>query len=603
MTEIFRFPAFLLLILMIFYQNGFSQQQVSLQDQKKLLDQSIRKKDFDESALNAYEIAKLYASENNLTKAIEYHNQTVSFSKKSGNARLGYLAFQHLGQIYTAEKNHAKALDSWQKGLKLAKELNHREYINEGLLNVAMNYTASGKTKKAIEPLEEALSLAVQHEDWSFQQKCYELLANYHQQLGNKSKSLEYKNLYENIVASKKTEEYNIQQLQELEKKIIHTSTEKQTFQTKLIQESKKLNQVKDSLQVTKYSLEEKEIYLKETEDSLREAQILSHNRELEIGLLNKDKELAEMQIQEQNSKLQYEAWIRYSIITGLFMASAFIFVVVKSNKKTISANKEIEKQNKNIKSSINYAKRIQEAMLPKPDQQKNLLGDSFILFKPRDSVSGDFYWMTEIKNWYNPDVVFAAADCTGHGVPGAFMSLIGINSLNGIITRGIAEPDLILHELDSEIRNALQQEVTGNNDGMDIALCIYRKEKNIIEYSGAKNPLVYVQNNELFQIKGDVHSIGGQKSKKEFNYKKHTVLIDQPTTLYMFSDGYRDQFGGEQGGKFMSKKFNQLLLEIHHLPLNEQMEILNKTFEDWKGKGPQTDDVLVMGIKLEPLD
>ncbi len=156
------------------------------------------------------------------------------------------------------------------------------------------------------------------------------------------------------------------------------------------------------------------------------------------------------------------------------------------------------------IKSSINYAKRIQEAMLPKHELQKRLLPDSFILLKPRDSVSGDFYWFTEMKSWYNPDVIFTVADCTGHGVPGAFMSLIGINALNGIINKGIAETDQILSELHQEIRTALQQETTGNNDGMDVALCIYRKEKNTLEFSGAKNSLIYIQDNKLFQVKGE---------------------------------------------------------------------------------------------------
>jgi serine phosphatase RsbU (regulator of sigma subunit) len=239
--------------------------------------------------------------------------------------------------------------------------------------------------------------------------------------------------------------------------------------------------------------------------------------------------------------------------------------------------------------------------MLPKIDLRQRLMPESFILFKPRDGVSGDFYWFSEIKSWYSPDVVVAAADCTGHGVPGAFMSMIGINSLNAIIGRGIAEPDQILQSLDNEIRTALQQEKTGNNDGMDIALCIYRKEKSLIEFSGAKSPLIYIQDKKLTQVKGDVHSIGGSKSKKDFTFRKHKVPIEETTMIYLFSDGYRDQFGGKDNMKFMSKKFNQLLLDIHQKPLAEQHAILDKTIEDWKSGHSQTDDILVMGIRIEP--
>jgi serine phosphatase RsbU (regulator of sigma subunit) len=274
----------------------------------------------------------------------------------------------------------------------------------------------------------------------------------------------------------------------------------------------------------------------------------------------------------------------------------------VTGYRKQIKANKKIDEQHKSIKSSINYAKRIQEAMLPKHELQKRLLPDSFILLKPRDSVSGDFYWFTEMKSWYNPDVIFTVADCTGHGVPGAFMSLIGINALNGIINKGIAETDQILSELHQEIRTALQQETTGNNDGMDVALCIYRKEKNTLEFSGAKNSLIYIQDNKLFQVKGDVHPIGGSRSKKEFSYKKHIVPIEKSTMIYLFSDGYRDQFGGKNNTKFMAKKLNELLLSIHQRPLPEQKEILDKTIEEWRGHQSQTDDILVMGIRLEAI-
>jgi serine phosphatase RsbU (regulator of sigma subunit) len=320
----------------------------------------------------------------------------------------------------------------------------------------------------------------------------------------------------------------------------------------------------------------------------------------MEIDLLEKDKELAGIKIREQEALLRNEALIRNSIAVGSILSIALVSVVIVSNRKKIKANKKIEEQNLNIRSSINYAKRIQEAMLPKPEQFPPALSDSFIFFRPRDTVSGDFYWISEIKYQQKKDVAFAAVDCTGHGVPGAFMSMIGIKALNGLINREVIETNLVLDALDSEIRTALRQEISGNNDGMDVALCIYRPDQKVLEFSGAKNPLVYIQDHQLMKIKGDTHSIGGRrKSDDQFNFKKHQIKIDKPTVVYLFSDGYKDQFGGKENTKFLSKKFYRLLLQVHELPMSEQINILEKAIEEWKGEKSQTDDILVMGLRI----
>jgi serine phosphatase RsbU (regulator of sigma subunit) len=341
--------------------------------------------------------------------------------------------------------------------------------------------------------------------------------------------------------------------------------------------------------------------YLNATSDSLKEVEAISRNRQMEIDLLEKDRELAGIKISEQEARLENEALIRNFVAVGSLLSIALVTVLIVANRKKVKANKKIEEQNKNIRSSINYAKRIQEAMLPKPDRFPPVLKNSFIFFKPRDTVSGDFYWMSETKNSNGHDVAFAAVDCTGHGVPGAFMSMIGMKALNGLINRGAAETDLILDSLDVEIRTALRQEVSGNNDGMDVALCIYREKENLLEYSGAKSPLVYIQDHELFKIKGDTHSIGGRKKNDgEIKFKKHRIKIDKPTVLYLFSDGYKDQFGGKDNTKFLAKKFNNLLLQIHELPMEEQKNILQMAFEEWKGEVGQTDDILVMGMKID---
>ncbi|HTJ51271.1 MAG TPA: SpoIIE family protein phosphatase [Cyclobacteriaceae bacterium] len=593
---IIRYSLIIAFVLMLAdLQMAVGQQPTKVQEFEQFLNDAIKNKDNGKASYYAYELAKLYTDEKQSEKAIQFLNQSLTYSKKANDPTLTYLAYQKLGLIYTDTKKHSKALDNFEKALSAAEGLKKPDYVHEELLHIASSYSTLGKFSKSIESVQKALSLAIQQNDVTNQQNCYMLLEEYYKKDGNSAKAKEHQTLYTNIIQSKKKEEEQAQQQKALEQQIAKAGTEKKNVTAELEKNTKKLKHAEDSLLATKYSLQE-------TSQSLKEAKDINEKRQLQIDLLNKDKELADLRMMEQEATLKNERLIRKSIIAVALLVAALIIVLVRDYRKKLKVNKKLDEQNKSIKSSINYAKRIQEAMLPKSEFQKNLLPDSFVLLKPRDSVSGDFYWFTEIKSWYDPDVVFAAADCTGHGVPGAFMSLIGINALNGIISGGIAEPNLMLHALDTEIRSALQQEKTGNNDGMDIALCIYRKQKNIIEFSGAKNPLVYIQNKQLFQVKGDVHPIGGSQRKKEVVFKKHIITIDQPTMIYLFSDGYRDQFGGKNNSKFMSKNFTKLLLDIHHLPLAEQKEILDKKIEEWRGNHPQTDDILVMGIKLDTL-
>lgn len=564
------------LIIFLFLCLGFAafgEPKKDIETLTTALTTALKEKNHERAASYSFELAKLYLEQHKSERAVYYLDQATIFARKANNHKLEYAAYHQLGLLATQAKDFNKATDHYQKALKSARELQNQDYISETLIQTGESLGKSEKWKKAIPPIEEALSIALKENDLIKQQKSYAILSDYYQALGDKGKLKEYQNLYKNLAESKQNEVKNHLQLK---------------------QNAQKLRLAEDSLVNTKY-------FLEATTSSLQEATALNEKRELEFALLHKDKQLAEMQIKEQNARLTYESWIRYSIFAGLCLSAAFIVVVVKANRKAVEANKKIEKQNNSIKSSINYAQRIQAAMLPKEDQQKKLIPESFVLFKPRDVVSGDFYWLTEIKNWYDPDVVFAAADCTGHGVPGAFMSMVGINALNNIIERGIADSDQILEALDTEIRNTLQQESSGNSDGMDISLGIYRKEKNTLEFSGAKNPLVYIQNKELYQIKGNARSIGGKKSKNSNPFSKHLILIDQPTTFYLFTDGYRDQFGDQDKGKFLTKRFNQLLLDIHELSLQEQKIILENTLKEWRGETHQIDDVLVLGVKLEP--
>ncbi len=266
-------------------------------------------------------------------------------------------------------------------------------------------------------------------------------------------------------------------------------------------------------------------------------------------------------------------------------------------------AYQEIEKKNKDITASITYAKRIQEAMLPFEDRIAESLGaeNFFILHKPRDIISGDFYFHEEIGN----QVIIAVADCTGHGVPGAFMSMIGTQLLNEIILKNrITQTDKILDLLHQEIRRTLKQGENQSRDGMDIALITLTKNESgngfsQLEYAGAMNPLFLIQNNEIITIGADKKAIGGFQKEDNHFFSKHTFEIGAPLTVYLSSDGYADQFGGEENKKFMVKNFKKLLLEIHHQPMNSQKQVLEENFYRWMGSEKQIDDVLVMGIQL----
>ncbi len=273
---------------------------------------------------------------------------------------------------------------------------------------------------------------------------------------------------------------------------------------------------------------------------------------------------------------------------------------IEEANKMLQQSNEEIKEKNKNITASITYAKRIQEAMLPLKEKIGKSLKRYFILFKPRDIVSGDFYWFAEKKG----KIIITAVDCTGHGVPGAFMSMIGSEILTTIVNQGITKPSEILNLKNKYVHKALKQDQTDNQDGMDMALCTIDKEKKIVEYAGARNPLVYIKNGELFQIRADKQGIGGKSTDLDKPFTNHEIsYADTDTYFYIFSDGFQDQFGGPKNRKFMIKRMKELFLEHHKKPMHEQEKIYNYTIESWMKDVEQTDDILVIGFALGPND
>jgi len=255
-----------------------------------------------------------------------------------------------------------------------------------------------------------------------------------------------------------------------------------------------------------------------------------------------------------------------------------------------------VEEKNKSITASIRYAERIQKSILPREDVLNSIFKEHFILFKPRDIVSGDFYFCAQTEQ----QIILATADCTGHGVPGALMSMIGVGLLNQIIfEKDVTDASEILIRLHKGILNTLQQTENHNQDGMDIALCVWNKSTHTLEFAGAKNPLIIIEGETISVVKGDVLGIGGL-SQKERIFVKHIIQPTSDMQFYISSDGFQDQFGGDDNRKLMSKNFRAQLLTNACLPMNKQKEALEQFLEKWKGDNPQNDDILVVGFRIE---
>lgn len=334
--------------------------------------------------------------------------------------------------------------------------------------------------------------------------------------------------------------------------------------------------------------------------------------------------EKREKDIQLANSKIKQQSLLIYGASIVIALILSLTVIILRNNRQRKRANKLlseqneeitiqkeiIEQKNHDILASITYAKRIQEAILPLPQYMSKYL-NMFVLFKPKDIVSGDFYWFMSFEN----HVLFAVVDCTGHGVPGAFMSIVGYNSLNQVIKEyNLTNPGLILDKLNILVQQALHTDEQEIKDGMDISLCSLNVKTKVLQYAGANNPLYIVRQKEkstilasdkvvesynhiLYEIKANAQPIGAYIEHQ--NFKCHEINLEEGDSIYIFSDGFADQFGGPIGKKLKYKPFKEFLLSIQAYKIEDQRKHLQLFFDEWKGNYDQIDDVCIMGIRV----
>jgi serine phosphatase RsbU (regulator of sigma subunit) len=637
---------YIIFILLSIYAACFYGQQVENINEK---DQDELKK-FSEMAETAISQGNLMAAAKSYNKAafiywkhgyfrdaIDVFLKSASIYEKHENLNNLKAVFTNIGVLYTDLQEIELAEGYFKKAVEIARKIGEKTQLASGLTDLAYILSALGKFDESNEKLNEALEIAQQIENNQLQINIYGLFAENFKKLNQPELSTQYKDKFERLQSFRQT--------QTLKDELVEREVESQAQKRRsdLEQEKKELE------------IKLQEALLQTARDSLSVAERLNLQRKAQIKLLKQDSTIkaqekvvleskqkeTEALLKQKEAVEQFQRVVLYgaaAVIVLAILAAISLFIRFRDKKKANrlleSRNKEIaeksdelsaalekiQHQNKQITKSINYSKGIQRAMLPDTAELNFYIPESFILFKPRDIVSGDFYWFRKAQRKFDIQRIFkiheqeektklkkddiflvSAVDCTGHGVPGAFMSMIGYNLLDDITNRGVNRPDLILEQLHKGVKSTLKQDVTDNKDGMDMAFCQIDIKEQKINFAGAKNPLVYIQDDEIFQLKADKLPIGGTMiSDPRFTLQE--LKIEKPTYCYLFSDGYVDQFGGPNGRKYMAKKFRNLLLEIHKRPMDEQKEILDLTIEAWMGENySQIDDILVIGFKIGP--
>ncbi|WP_375560102.1 tetratricopeptide repeat protein [Bernardetia sp. OM2101] len=582
---------------------------------------------------------------------IAFQDALKILTKDVNDARTEAYVHNNIAELYLADSttNSIKIAKEHLKTAKsISQDIGDQYTLASSYIIFARAYQLENKYDSAEYSAKECLKIAKEIQAPDLEMTAYENLSTLYEKQNKYDEAYTYYKLYaktkNDLLDEEKSSQITklnaIYDTQKKEKEILELN-QKNILNQLEIQRQRNTAQERQA----KLSLIEKENELQQLEflkkQALKQAQynLLKKEKELERNISEQEKvkqdallELKETQLNQKNYLIWGLSLIAILLVGAGILAYRNILFKRRTNNLLLLKNQEINQQkeeletitenlqqaneeitvnstaleqaftaiaskNTHITASINYAQRIQQALLPLEQQFKQLLQSHFVFFKPRDIVSGDFYWIKEVEN----KIWLAVSDCTGHGVPGAFMSMLGTSALNNLVLHNSnVTPANILKLLDKEISESLHQATTKNRDGMDIALCCIDKEKNVLTFAGANSPIIYIQNGNLNEIKGVKQAIAGYYKKKTIiEFEDVIIPIQKDTTFYLFSDGYKDQFGGEHQKKVMSKRFKNLLLENHNQELDTQKEILEDFLEDWKGNEDQIDDILVVGFKV----
>jgi serine phosphatase RsbU (regulator of sigma subunit) len=513
-------------------------------------------------ALNS--IGSMYLNHGNIPNAIINCERSLKIREEINDKQgIGY-SLNYIGYIYQRQKNVPKSLDYYYKSLKIREDINDKQGICYTLNNIIEVNILLLKYRDALPYAERNFKLS---QELGFPENikaASNLLSNIYSKIGNYKGAYEMQVLYKQMTDSINNEVNKKASIQkgfqyEYEKKAaadsVKTVAERKVFNVQIKQE--RTQRIALSIGIGLIAL----------------FSIFMYNR---FRITSKQKYIIELQKKEVDQQRE----------------------LADSRRLLAEEQKEIiEEKQKEILDSIHYAKRIQQAMLTSESYfDEHLNADYFIYYQPKDIVSGDFYWAVAHHNKF----YIATADCTGHGVPGAFMSLLNISFLNeNVIERNLQDPAQILNEQRKEIIKALNPKGSENSkDGMDCVLCAIDITNNTLEFAAANNPVWLIRNNELTEYKADKMPVGKYEDNAK-DFKSQSIAIQKGDLTYTFTDGYADQFGGPKGKKFKYKQLENLLLANHHLPMDKQRELLSQTINDWKGNNEQVDDILVIGVRI----
>lgn len=548
--------------------------------------------DLQGAAKSINNIGNIYLEQGNSSKAMEYYERVLDISKKLKDSNSIASALSNLGIVYTNKKDTKNAIKYQTESLEMRKEIGDKKGIAVCLSNLGQVYNEQGDYDKALEyysrgleiyrELGDVLGIAMSENDFG--------LTYFNQ--GNYIKAIEFGK--KSLVLAKERGAI----VQEKEAYMVLFQSYEATKDYENAFEMHKLYiEIDDSLdreensqeiirQEFKYSYEKKA-----AADSVR------------IALADKVTEADNRRRVLEDQKQDQEKYVLYGGLAIALLFGAFVFNrfraankqkrIIEDQKQLVDkAFEDLEVKNTEILDSINYAKRIQNAILPSASVVKEHLKDSFIFYRPKAIVAGDFYWL----EFRDDKIIYAAADCTGHGVPGAMVSVICNNGLNRSVREyGLTTPGEILDKTREIVIQEFDKSEDEVNDGMDIALCSIEGSK--LQYAGANNPLWIIRNGALIEIKADKQPIG--KFDSQSPYITHTFTLEKGDAIYVFSDGFADQFGGQNNRKFKRKAYKELLLSIQDKSMEKQGAHIEKVFDDWKGDGDQIDDVCIIGVKI----